>query len=135
MERMKKAVIGRRKIDSYVLHFCYTRHIPTVDISHGSIALVYSLFYGFVVVGIHQGIDTYEDHLKQLKKENSNDFFYNSQFYNDRFQKQASLRNCVYSFGMCVFFSQLCLVLVNGKIEVRKCVKKTKLNVCSNITF
>lgn len=33
---MAKAVIGRRKIDSYVLYFVYLKKYPIIDISRGS---------------------------------------------------------------------------------------------------
>lgn len=36
-----------------------------------------------VVVGIHQGRDTYNEH---TRKKNLNDFYYNSRYYDDRYQ-------------------------------------------------
>lgn len=90
---MENAVIGRRKIDSYVLYYTYMKRIPMIDISSGSLSIEKE---SPVVFGIHQGRDTYNNHIKNHK---SNDYYYNSQYYDDRNQKKASLRNCLYRAG------------------------------------
>lgn len=46
-----------------------------------------------VVVGIHQGRDTYNEH---TRKKNLNDFYYNSRYYDDRYQGISSLKHCQY---------------------------------------
>lgn len=97
IQRMAKAVIGRRKIDSYVLYFVYLKKYPIIDISRGSIYIQINRLIN-IVLGIHQGRDTYNQHIKNHK---SKDFYYNSDFYNDRNQKMASLSNCLYRFRMC----------------------------------
>lgn len=90
---MENAVIGRRKIDSYVLYYSYMKRIPMIDISSGSSSIDIE---SPIVLGIHQGRDTYNNHIKNHK---SNDYYYNSQFYDDRNQKKASLSNCLYRAG------------------------------------
>lgn len=86
-------MIGRRKIDSYVLYYSYMKRIPMIDISSGSSSIGIE---SPIVLGIHQGRDTYNNHIKNHK---SNDYYYNSQFYDDRNQKKASLSNCLYRAG------------------------------------
>ena len=98
MIKMDNAVIGRRKIDSYVMYFAFIKKIPTIDISKARILRVGMLI---VVVGIHQGRDTYNSHAKNHK---TNDYYFNSQFYDDRNQRKASPRNCYYHFGTLSFF-------------------------------
>lgn len=89
---MDRAVIGRRKIDSYVLYFTYINKIPLIDVSSSCIVL---LVASSVVIGIHQGRDTYKNHINNK----SNDYYYNSRFYNDRNQKKATVQNCRFYFG------------------------------------
>ncbi|KAK8807876.1 hypothetical protein WA588_006364 [Blastocystis sp. NMH] len=72
--RMAEAVIGRRKIDSYVMFFSTIRRIPLIDCSAG-------------VLAVHQGRDTYNDH----SRARDNDYYYNSQFYSDAMQRLANL--------------------------------------------
>ena len=80
--RMAEAVIGRRKIDSYVMFFSTIRRIPLIDCSAG-------------VLAVHQGRDTYNDH----SRARDNDYYYNSQFYSDAMQRLANLARASFRIG------------------------------------
>ena len=47
------------------------------------------------VMAVHQGRDTYNDH----SKARDNDYYYNSQFYSDAFQRMANLARASFRIG------------------------------------
>lgn len=69
------------------------------------------------MIAIHEGRDTYNQH---TKKRTGDDFYYNSQYYDDRFQGMSSLRNCKYRLRRSYRF--LLMVVASGdSVVFRRC--------------
>ena len=92
VEKMQSAVVGRRKIDSYIMYFTILKKIPLIDL--GKSGSVGNEIY--VVTNLHQGRDTYNHHSTHRIPD---DFYYNGQFYDDRNQRKATLTACDYRFS------------------------------------
>ena len=92
VEKMQSAVVGRRKIDSYIMYFTILKKIPLIDL--GKSGSVGNEIY--VVTNLHQGRDTYNHHSTHRSPD---DFYYNGQFYDDRNQRKATLTACDYRFS------------------------------------
>ena len=90
---MQSAVVGRRKIDSYIMYFTLLKKIPLIDLGKSWNARRNELC---VVTNLHQGRDTYNHHSSHRI---TDDFYYNGQFYDDRNQKRATLTACDYRFS------------------------------------
>ncbi|KAK8795966.1 hypothetical protein WA171_003931 [Blastocystis sp. BT1] len=82
IDKMANAVIGRRKIDSYVLFFTISNKITLIDLTKA-------------VRMLHQGRDTYNHH---YGKKRGHDYYFNSQFYDDKYQRSATLSCASFRF-------------------------------------
>lgn len=92
VEKMQSAVVGRRKIDSYIMYYTILKKIPLIDLGKsGSVGKERR-----VVTNLHQGRDTYNHHSSHRI---TDDFYYNGQFYDDRNQKKATLTACDFRFS------------------------------------
>ena len=89
---MQSAVVGRRKIDSYIMYFTILKKIPLIDLGR-SRNVRENLC---VVTNLHQGRDTYNHHSDNRI---ADDFYFNGQFYDDKNQKRATLTACSYRFS------------------------------------
>ena len=86
-EQMKPVVIGRIRIDNYLLSFIHKEKGSLVDVTGR-------------VLGIHQGLDGYKQHTRTGKKKS--DLDWNYQWAENIKRMKGSLMFAHYKFGRCV---------------------------------
>ena len=83
-KRMKPAVIGRMRIDNYLMSFIHREKGSLVDVTGR-------------VLGIHQGLDGYKQHTRTGKQKS--DLEWNYQFGKNIAKRKGSLMFSDYKFG------------------------------------
>lgn len=76
-------MIGRRKIDNYIMYFTNRKRFSLIDLGD--------------MKNLHQGRDTYNQH---AAKRTGDDYYYNSRWYNERNHEMSILKACEFRFSI-----------------------------------